>query len=63
MYDQRDFRNDVALIARNEAHVCPTARTGTAALQVYLVSRSPVKFHSRSEYTGKKKHLLPVPGI
>ena len=42
-------------------HMCGTARNGTAELQVYLVSRRPVKFHSRSECTGKEKYLLPVP--
>jgi hypothetical protein len=44
-------------------HMCGTARTGTAALRVYLVSRRPAKFHSLSECTGKEKNLLPVPGI
>jgi hypothetical protein len=44
-------------------HMCGTARAGTAALRVYLVSRKPVKFPSRSECTGKEKHLLPVRGI
>ena len=44
-------------------HVCGTARIVTATLRVYLVSRRPVKFRSRSECTGKEEHLLPVPGI
>jgi hypothetical protein len=44
-------------------HMCGAARTGTAALRVYLVSRRTVKFQSRSECTGKEKHLLSVPGI
>jgi hypothetical protein len=44
-------------------YMCGTARFVTAVLRVYLVSRRPVKFHSRSECTGKEKHLLPVPGI
>ena len=43
-------------------HIYGTARFGTAAVRVYLVSRRPVKFHSRSECTGKEEHLLPAPG-
>ena len=44
-------------------HMCRTARTGIAALRLYLIVRRPVKFHRLSECTGKGKHLLPVPGI
>ena len=62
-YVQTDIRSNVAPSARNEAHMCGTARTGTAVLRLYLIVRRPVKFHSRSECTGKDKHLLPVPGI
>jgi hypothetical protein len=43
--------------------MCVTVRIVTVALRVYLVSRRQVKFHSRSECTGKEKHLLSVPGI
>jgi len=43
--------------------MCGLARTASAALGLYLVSRRPVKFHSRSEGTGKENHLLPVPGF
>jgi len=43
--------------------MCGIARTASAALGVYLVNRRPENFHSRSEGTGKEKHLLPVPGL
>ena len=62
-YVQTDGRSNVAPSARNEGHVCGTARTGTAVLRLNLVSRRPVNFLSRSECTGKEKHLLPVRGI
>jgi hypothetical protein len=42
------------LPVRATRHMCGTARTGTAALRVYVVSRRPVKSHSRSECTGKE---------
>jgi len=43
--------------------MCEIARTTSAALGVYWIYMRSVKFHSRSEGTGKEKHLLPVPGF